>query len=158
MQVWQFRVAVTSTELLTSSGQSVSASVSRSALWACPRPKFAQPASVPKASFSFPSMYTRESFTRSHVEVSASLDCGFQYVRAASSRSFHTDVCEDNIACTIFVAGALAATIVGMMFVEWFYMVRILAVCKALALGLQQGGPVVCGKQQRHIIRPWSQQ
>ena len=48
-------------------------------------------------------------------------------------------------------------TIVGMMFVECFYMVGILAVCQALALGLQQGGPVVSGKQQRHIFRLWSQ-
>lgn len=53
-------------------------------------------------------------------------------------RSFHTDVCEENIACTIFVVGALAAAIVGMMFVECFYMVGILAVCQALPLGLQQ--------------------
>merc|ERR1712136_314389 len=73
------------------------------------------------------------------------------------ARASGSDVCEENIACTIFAVGAMVAAIVGMMFVECFYMVGILAVCQALALALQQGGPVVCGKQQRHIIRPWSQ-
>ena len=47
--------------------------------------------------------------------------------------SIHTDVCEDNIACTIFVVGALAARSSKMMFVECFYMVGILTVCQALA-------------------------
>ena len=88
MQVWQFRVAVTSTELLTSSGQSVSASVSRSALWVCPRPKIGQRASVWQASSSFPSMSTPEFFTRSHVEVSASLGCGFWSMLVCSTSEF----------------------------------------------------------------------
>ena len=47
MVEWRFRAAVTSAELLTSPGRSVSASVSSSASWACPRPKFAQRSSVP---------------------------------------------------------------------------------------------------------------
>ena len=53
-------------------------------------------------------------------------------------QSFHTDVFDDIIACTIFVVGALAAAIAGVMYVERFYMVGILAVCQALALVLQQ--------------------
>ena len=83
-------------------------------------------------------MYTREFCTRSHVEVSASWVVGSSPCWCVPRRSFHTDVCDDNIACTIFVVGALAATIVGMMFVECFYMVGIIAVCQALALVLQQ--------------------
>ena len=92
------------------------ACVSRSASWACPRLKIAQRASVPKPR----------------------LLVGSSPCKRLPRRSFHTDVCEENIACTIFVVGALAATIVGMMFVECFYMVGILAVCQALTLRLQQ--------------------
>ena len=72
------------------------ASVSASASWACPRLKIAQRASVPKPR----------------------LLVGSSPCKRLPRRSFHTDVCEENIACTIFVVGALAATIVGMMFVE----------------------------------------
>ena len=92
------------------------ACVSRSASWACPRLKITQRASVPKPR----------------------LLVGSSPCKRLPRRSFHTDVCEENIACTTFVVGALAATIVGMMFVECFYMVGILAVGQALALGLQQ--------------------
>jgi len=67
---------------------SVSACASASASWACPRLKIAQRTSVPKASSSVTSMYTRELCTRSHVEVSASLGCGFQSVRAAPTSEF----------------------------------------------------------------------
>ena len=63
-------------------------SSSLSASWACPRPKFAQRASVPQTSFSFPSMSTLEFFTRSHVEVSASLGCGLESMRVSLTSEF----------------------------------------------------------------------
>ena len=87
---------------------------SRSASWGCPRPKFSQQSSVPKASFSLPSMYTRESFTRSHVEVSASLGLWVPvHAGVFPRRSFHADDCDDIIARAIFAVGALVAMVVG---------------------------------------------